>query len=277
MENLGNGIVLFRDAFSVSDAIIQFLSSLRESDIQNNYIHEFNEDGSIKCLVNKSGHRFIPDDLSKTCIRMGDYYQQPNSKDAVDFFNYCDESVYRKLLEYIEIFPMLLPCIWWKTKGHPILYPKGSEQGLHCDNDINYKPGFEPRIQLGSRHVLAAMCYLNNDFTGGEIVFPYAGVVHAPKVGDILLFPANYICAHYVAQVADGERYAYLQYFGNGSSSPEYGVSVCDDLENIHSGQVWMNNLFIDYRKYIESKYGVNNRGDLLLPLQREFHSSELG
>jgi hypothetical protein len=171
---------------------------------------------------------------------------------------------------------MLLPCIWWKTKGHPILYPKGSEQGLHCDNDINYMPGFEPKMQLGSRHVLAAMCYLNDDFTGGEIVFPYAGVVHAPKVGDILLFPANYICAHYVAQVTDGERYAYLQYFGNGSSSPEYGVSVCDDLANVHSGQVWMNNLFADYRKYIESKYDVNNYGDLLLPLQREFHSSRL-
>jgi hypothetical protein len=276
MKNLGNGIVLFNESFNVDGAILDFLNSLQEVEFKNNYTYEFNDDNSIKCLVNKSGHRFRQEDISKSCVRLSNYYNYPNSEECINFFNNCDSAVYEALLEYLEIFPMLLPCIWWKTKGHPIFYPEGSEQGIHCDNDINYSPGFEPSMQLGSRHVLAAMCYLNDDFSGGEIVFPYAGVTHFPKAGDVLLFPANYICAHYVATVTSGERYAYLQYFGQGSSSPEYGISVCDNSPYIHSGQVWMNDIFSDYKNHIEMKYQPSESGDFLRPLQRKFHSSEI-
>lgn len=274
MRILGSGIVLFENSFDTSENVLTYLSSLHLTEISNNYSEEFNDDGTIKCFVNRSGHRFNPEDIDKNCVRLSNYYSYPDSEECINFFENCDRSVYSALLQYLEIFPMLLPCIWWKTKGHPILYPTGSEQGLHCDNDINYMPGFEPSMQLGIRHVVAAMCYLNDDFEGGEIVFPYANVSHRPSKGDVLLFPANYICAHYVSPITLGKRYSYLQYFGQGSSAPDYGVSVCDDASNIHSGQVWMNKLFDDYRKYIDGKYDANNSGEFLLPTQRAFHSS---
>lgn len=274
MENLGYGIVLFRDSFTTKSDVIDFLSSIREFEIQANYDFQYDENGSVECLVNKSGHRFRQQDIAKNCIRLSNYYTYANSDSSVEFFKTCDGAVYTSLLQYLELFPMLLPCIWWKTIGHPIMYPTGSEQGLHCDNDINYMPGFEPTMQLGSMHVVAAMCYLNDDFIGGEIVFPYAGISHKPMAGDILLFPANYICAHFVAPIEDGTRFSYLQYFGQGSSSPDRGISICEDDPNVRGGQVWMKNLFSDYRSHIEAKYKPSEAGDMLLPLQREFHSS---
>lgn len=274
MENLGYGIVLFRDSFTTNRGVTDFLLSIHDLEIRANYDVQYDENGGVECLVNKSGHRFRQQDVAKNCIRLSNYHAYANSKPSVEFFKTCDRAVYNSLLQYLEIFPMLLPCIWWKTVGHPIMYPTGSEQGLHCDNDINYMPGFEPTMQLGSMHVVAAMCYLNNDFTGGEIVFPYAGISHKPMAGDILLFPANYVCAHLVAPIESGTRFSYLQYFGQGSSSPDKGIAICEDGPNIRGGQVWVRSLFSDYREHIEQKYKHPEAGKMLLPLQREFHSS---
>jgi predicted 2-oxoglutarate/Fe(II)-dependent dioxygenase YbiX len=52
------------------------------------------------------------------------------------------------------------------------------------------------------------LAYLNDDFTGGELVFPDLDVVIAPKPGLLVGFPSNHKFEHAVPKVLSGKRYS---------------------------------------------------------------------
>jgi len=64
-------------------------------------------------------------------------------------------------------------------------------------------------LEDGKEHFeVSIVTYLNDEFTGGDIVFPKLNVRHSPKKGDIALFlskPEQNI--HGVEQVTSGKRY----------------------------------------------------------------------
>lgn len=280
--HLGMGIVYFPNAIKIDQSlIVPYLSSLRSNALKKDFTIIHDDMGSPIYAVNRSGHRYSLEDISSACNHIMDFSE---SEDIYkNFFLHFEETMYECLLQYIEIFPMLLPCLWWRTKGHVVAYGPGSSFGLHCDNDINYQPGAIPDQQLAIRNVAGCLLYINDcvedskkideySYTGGEIVFPYAGVKHTPKSGDVLIFPSNYLGTHEVLPVLSGERYAYVGYFAQGSSDPERGVNINDDTGKIDSGQVWMPSLFADYKEYIDKKYDENNplKDNLLNATKRE-------
>lgn len=279
---LGNGIVLFENKINVPDGLLEFLAKLKSEAKEKHYSYTYDDDGNVLYATNKSGHRFQLEDIDKNCSRITDFYESFEDDWQLEFFTHCEDALYKSMIEYASIYPMVLPCLWWKTQGHVLAYGPGSDLGLHCDNDINFTPGFEPDYQLGIRHVLASITYFNSsvdeidneNFTGGEINFPYAEVTYKPKRGDILMFPGNYMCTHEVKGVTSGNRYAYLEYFGQGSSDPDRGVQISDPVEDRFGGQVWMPSLFEDYRNYVIEFYGENYDEHKLLPVSRLFHSS---
>lgn len=280
-ELLGGGIVLFKNRINIPEGLIDFLAELKIQATEKHYSFIYDEDGNPLYATNRSGHRFQLEDIDKNCSRITDFQEYFSSDWQREFFVSCEEILYKTMIEYASIYPMVLPCLWWKTQGHALAYGPGSDLGLHCDNDINFSPGFEPDYQLGIRHVLAAITYFNSsvenideiNFTGGEIHFPYIDVTYKPKAGDILMFPGNYMCTHQVFGVKEGNRYAYLEYFGQGSSDPERGVRVSDPVAGKFGGQVWMPELFNDYKDYIINYYGENYDEYKLLPVGRNFHS----
>ena len=65
-------------------------------------------------------------------------------------------------------------------------------------------------FHLEIRQVVFAhtLFYLNDDYEGGEIEFPRLdGYVHKPKVGDIAIFPSNYIYEHASLPIKSGIKY----------------------------------------------------------------------
>jgi 2-oxoglutarate-Fe(II)-dependent oxygenase superfamily protein len=58
-----------------------------------------------------------------------------------------------------------------------------------------------------------ALIYLNNDFTGGELVFPDRDVVITPKPGLFVGFPSNHKFVHAVPKVLSGKRYSLPVWF----------------------------------------------------------------
>lgn len=275
MQVLSNGIVLFENCFNFSEEIILHYEDLKISSLTDHY--NLIKDGSGKYVygINKSGHRIPFEDIDKTCVRISNSIEKESPRCLLQL----EEITYKFLIKYIEIYPQVLPCLWWKTKGHGLVYSAGSSLGLHSDNDINYMPGAEPDYQIGIRHVLACICYFNTsgvDYDGGEIVFPYHNIKLKPKAGNILFFPANFLAAHEVAPIGSGSRYSYLEYYGHGSSDPARGLNIVDDSEYVKSGQVWLRNLPNDYRKYIISKYGESNLGELLRPIRNNYTSNNV-
>jgi predicted 2-oxoglutarate/Fe(II)-dependent dioxygenase YbiX len=76
-------------------------------------------------------------------------------------------------------------------------YSAGFHMDIHSDLE-DEKDHFEVSI----------VTYLNNDFTGGDIVFPKINFRHSPKKGDIAIFlskPEEHI--HGVETVTSGKRY----------------------------------------------------------------------
>ena len=76
-------------------------------------------------------------------------------------------------------------------------YSTGYSMNIHTD------------LEDGKDHFqVSIVTYLNNDFTGGDIVFPVLNFRHAPKKGDIAIFlskPEENI--HGVEPVLSGKRY----------------------------------------------------------------------
>lgn len=67
--------------------------------------------------------------------------------------------------------------------------------------------GIEPHLDTigGAWYTCSATCYVNDDFTGGEIFFPDHGITHAPRKGDLVIFSPTTV--HGVNPMLSGTRY----------------------------------------------------------------------
>jgi hypothetical protein len=279
LENLGGGVSLFRNAIEVDkEWLIPNLIDMRKNIILEDFTIIHDETGVPIHAINRSGHRYEVERIEHV-NRITDLLLNDSDGLRHEFFNLCEETIYKSLLMYIEQYPMILPSLWWKEQGHVVAYSKGSAMGLHSDNDVNYQPHAVPDLQLATRHVVGCIMYLNDsveaeeykenscDYVGGEIDFVYLGIKHKPRVGDLLIFPSNYLATHEVLEILDGYRFAYISYFSHGSEDIARGIAPAGSS----SGQVWIPEVFEDYKNYIIQKYGSNltNNEHLTLPLGR--------
>ncbi len=76
---------------------------------------------------------------------------------------------------------------------------------------VRYLPGghydahSDAALDLEQRY-FTALCYLNEDFDGGQTSFPYLGnLTVCPKVGKTVIFPSRYV--HRAEPVRNGEKY----------------------------------------------------------------------
>jgi hypothetical protein len=262
VKNLGGGVVVFEHAIHVPQSeIISLIDELSEKSLSEQYEYVKNDSGEVTHAINKSGFIFELESISKTPIRIQNLNHQ--------FFWDCEKTIYSCLMQYIELFPWVLQCLWWRTEGHALKYPTGSKLGLHCDNDVNYRYGQFPPVENATRAVITVLVYINdscdeeecddNSFSGGEMVVPHAGVTVKPKSGNIVFMPSNYLGAHEILEVTSGCRYTYLTLFSQGSEQIDRGISPMDPdayTDRPVGGQWWMKNVISDYDEYLMKKYG---------------------
>lgn len=78
--------------------------------------------------------------------------------------------------------------------------PDGYFDGLHHDvetviNDDNIKV-----------RAFVSLIYLNNNYRGGQLVFPTHKKTIEPEIGKLVIFPASYLFPHYVLNVVGNDR-----------------------------------------------------------------------
>jgi hypothetical protein len=273
------GIILFKNVIPMEnhEYILDHARSLRLKALKDDFTIINDESGNPIYGINRSGHRYSLEAIEISCNHIMNFLDDSSDKKYHNFFQACEDVLYQCMLRYIEFYPMMLPCLWWRTQGHIVGYGKGGRFGKHCDNDINYQPGAEPDQQLAIRNVLGGLIYFNNsvssldqiknknDYVGGEITFPYADFTYSPKAGDVLMFPSNYLGTHKVLECKEGERYAYVGYFAQGSNHIEKGINIRQPSKVIDSGQVWMPNIVEDYLKSIEKRHHNTDEKSLSL------------
>jgi Rps23 Pro-64 3,4-dihydroxylase Tpa1-like proline 4-hydroxylase len=64
-----------------------------------------------------------------------------------------------------------------------------------------------------SSRLISTVGYLNDNYEGGEIYFPYLDIKIKPEAGSVVFFPSNYIYVHEVMPISNGIRYAIPQWY----------------------------------------------------------------
>ena len=80
-------------------------------------------------------------------------------------------------------------------------------QMLRYGQSQEYKKHYDGQGATVNR-IMSAVCYLNGDYEGGEIEFPYHKVTIKPEPGMLILFPSNYAYSHVAHPVKSGTKYS---------------------------------------------------------------------
>jgi predicted 2-oxoglutarate/Fe(II)-dependent dioxygenase YbiX len=59
---------------------------------------------------------------------------------------------------------------------------------------------------------MSTVYYFNDDYTGGEVIFPRFDIKYKPVANELLVFPSTYVYNHSVVPVVEGTRYAVVSW-----------------------------------------------------------------
>jgi hypothetical protein len=189
ISNPGLGLNIYHNTFSLEDSK-RYINTL-ESNLSHGGKYQWSE-----AQVTNST---TPIKKARDCVDFK--YKQEN-------LGIRDESNSELIDLHEEIYQKLKMCIddyatYW---GINVLYyeafnfVKYEGEGTHFNIHADHGPAYNCTV--------SAVIYINEDYEGGEIKFPRLdNFVHTPKVGDIAVFPSNYIYEHASLPMKTGTKY----------------------------------------------------------------------
>lgn len=95
-------------------------------------------------------------------------------------------------------------------------YNNQSEFKYHYDDIIGE---IFPHWFMRRKNILTCNVYFNDssEYEGGDLHFPSCNKTYRPSIGDILLFPSNWMFYHKVREITSGIRYSGTFWFYYGS------------------------------------------------------------
>lgn len=189
-ENLGLGLNVYHNTFSKEDAD-RYINVL-ESNLSNGKKYSW-----AQAQVTNST---TPIKKARDCV---DFKYKQENLGPRDEFN-------SELLDlHEEIYQKLKYCIddYAKYWGINVVYyeafnfVKYEGEGTHFNIHADHGPAYNCTV--------SAVIYINDDYEGGEIKFPRLdNLVYKPRVGDIAIFPSNYIYEHASLPMKSGTKYS---------------------------------------------------------------------
>jgi hypothetical protein len=95
---------------------------------------------------------------------------------------------------------------------------------------INFvKYGADQHFSVHTDHGFSYICtvscvtYLNDDYSGGELYFPYLDIEWRPESGDSIFFPSTFIYAHSSKPVKSGVKFSAVTMFDYNDDAHQYG------------------------------------------------------
>lgn len=94
-----------------------------------------------------------------------------------------------------------------------LVYQKGGHYGAHVDAVAKWKcPDGQIIWKKSIDRDLSTVLFLNNDFEGGNFVFPDLRVTIRPEPGLLVAFPSSQFYTHKVEPVISGTRYTMVNW-----------------------------------------------------------------
>lgn len=189
VENPGLGLNIYRNVFSLDDAN-RYINTL-ESNLGGNGKYKWSD-----ATVTNSA---TPIKRARDCVDFK-YKQEnlgprdPHNSELIDLH----QEIYEKLKLCVDDYAR-----YWGI--HVVYYEafnfvKYEGEGKHFNIHADHGPAYNATV--------SAVIYINDDYEGGEIQFPRLdGYTLTPKVGDIAIFPSNYIYEHASLPMKSGTKY----------------------------------------------------------------------
>lgn len=188
VEDLGNGIHVYRDVLPESlDLVNRLENVLSNKDNPYNWIVAQVGYGQVMpdyrdCVDFKYKKSDLVDDGSTAYKELAKIWQQCYDRKAAAVDHY--RSMYNIMdLKYWEAFNF-------------IRYGEGQHFMEHHDHGYSYNC------------TVSLVCYLNDNYEGGELTFRLQGLKIKPKAGDMYVFPSNYMYPHVAEKVTSGIKYS---------------------------------------------------------------------
>ena len=142
------------------------------------------------------------------------YQTGGESKLLNKIYEAIDEPVNECIQEYMKQFPHYSTILTSKEECSIIRYKKGGFQEEHVDVQPNDSDELDEEdeedsimiSQLTARK-LAVYIYINDDYEGGEINFPYQKISYKAEKGDVLIFDCGCLHPHSCEKVTKGKKY----------------------------------------------------------------------
>jgi len=188
VEELGSGIYVYRDVLPESlDLINRLENVLSNPDNPYNWIVAQVGYGQVMpdyrdCVDFKYKKSDLVDDGSVAYRELAKIWQQCYDRKAAAVDHY--RSMFNIMdLKYWEAFNF-------------IRYGEGQHFMEHHDHGYSYNC------------TVSLVCYLNDNYEGGELSFRLQGLKIKPKAGDMYVFPSNFMYPHVAEKVTSGIKYS---------------------------------------------------------------------
>lgn len=139
----------------------------------------------------------------------GGQFQNIRTNKHLDITHYAklyDDSVFQNI--HNQFYTLLLATTIGYSKRNKIdedLWHEDYNLLKYADNQA-YGCHYDGMTSTG--RAVSAICYLNNDYEGGELEFPHFNLTIKPEPGMLLLFPSNFAYAHIAHPIKSGTKYA---------------------------------------------------------------------
>lgn len=156
----------------------------------------------------------MPDYRDCVDCKLSDSHMQIIPNEMIDLKNIYFETVEKLnacLAHYQSIYNINMQ---YREAINYVRYKEGQHFQVHSDHGFSYNC------------TLSSVMYLNDEYEGGELWFPYLDITLKPSYGDIVLFPSTFIYAHASKKVISGTKYAAVTMFDwNDRTHRNYGSS----------------------------------------------------
>lgn len=149
---------------------------------------------------------------------VGEGQKMPEYRDCVDFkmdAPYIPNTP-PEFAEIVNVYTDVAGRIKTGLNYYSMIY-NVSMNYMEAINFVRYQPGqhFNVHTDHGFSYVctVSNVTYLNDNFDGGELWFPYLDVTFKPRYGDSVFFPSTFLFAHASKPVTGGTKYAAVTMF----------------------------------------------------------------
>lgn len=204
-EILDLGLVYYKNALKEPEKIIDLVSSIDQRFLSKEHGDNFTQVEPWHAWQNESAgtmevfcwQKFFPKPQD---VLPSDYYY----KEQLDLSTRLYDALDAATNHYItKVYPFAYNNIKSREYSvHLLKYEQGGYLPAHQDHGV-------------SSRVLSVVMYLNNDYEGGEMVFPNSNVTIKPDPGSIVFFPSNFLYVHEVKPITSGVRYSMPHWYHN--------------------------------------------------------------